>query len=151
MESLAPLLRKDGFTVDWAQDGLVALSLFDQSRPELVVVTSDVPRLNASEVCQALRRRGSVPILALAEDEAAAARVVDAGADACVTTPCTSSVLHQQVLDLTGRPGLRSVDDRTVALADPTATSASGVGRDVAGLRRRRSIRQALRGRTRSS
>lgn len=62
-EPLAFLLRLDGYVVHWAPTGPLALSLFDATAPDLVLLDLMLPGLDGLDVCRELRSRSRVPII----------------------------------------------------------------------------------------
>ena len=72
-EILSFALTRAGYEVVRAVDGEQALELFAQAPPALVLLDSNMPKLDGLEVCQRLRAQSAVPIIMLtvrnAEDE----------------------------------------------------------------------------------
>jgi DNA-binding response OmpR family regulator len=65
IDSLTYSLRKEGFEVVSAVDGGKALSLFPQTKPDLVVLDIRLPVIDGLEVCRRLRAQSPVPIIML--------------------------------------------------------------------------------------
>jgi len=63
VEALVVGLKREGFLVRVATDGVEALALFDQVRPDLVLLDVWLPRLSGIDVCRELRTRSRVPII----------------------------------------------------------------------------------------
>lgn len=86
---LAFTLRRSGFEVSLAHDGLAALDEFFREQPQLVILDWNLPYLDGLEVCTRLRAESDVPIIILtvrdADDDVVAA--LEAGADEYVTKP----------------------------------------------------------------
>jgi DNA-binding response OmpR family regulator len=82
-------LRKDGYEVVIAQDGLEALDRFRQTSFDLVVLDVMMPRLDGLEVCRQLRARSTVPIIMLTAKTEEVDKVVglELGADDYITKP----------------------------------------------------------------
>ncbi len=82
-------LRRAGFEVTLAHDGLGALEQCASEQPDLVVLDWNLPHLNGLEVCARVRAESNVPIIMLtvrgADDDVVAA--LEAGADDYVTKP----------------------------------------------------------------
>jgi CheY-like chemotaxis protein len=53
--ALTFVLRRAGFTVLEASDGIAALKLAVRERPDVIVTDLDMPRLTGLELCQAIR------------------------------------------------------------------------------------------------
>ena len=58
-------LRSAGFTVDTAADGVEALDRWRTGNPDLVLLDVMLPRLDGLEVCRAIRREATLPIVML--------------------------------------------------------------------------------------
>ena len=65
IDSLTYSLRREGFEVRVATDGLQALSQFDEAQPDLVILDIRLPGIDGLEVCRRLRARSPVPIIML--------------------------------------------------------------------------------------
>ncbi len=92
-------LEKEGFAVVAAGDGEQALTQYERTAPDLVVLDLMLPRMDGFEVCRELRRRGDVPILMLtARSEDVDAIVgLELGADDYVTKPFNPRALVARV------------------------------------------------------
>jgi DNA-binding response OmpR family regulator len=82
-------LRKEGYDVVQATDGLQALERFDEQPFDLVILDLMLPRLDGLEVCRRLRSRSSVPIIMLTAKSEEIDKVVglELGADDYITKP----------------------------------------------------------------
>jgi two-component system response regulator RegX3 len=90
VEGLTRGLEREGFKVHIARDGVEALEVFDDVRPDLVLLDVMLPRLSGIDVCRELRARGSgVPIIMVTARGAEIDTVVglEVGADDYVTKP----------------------------------------------------------------
>jgi two-component system response regulator MtrA len=58
-------LRAAGFTVDTAADGVDGLERWRADRPDLVLLDVMLPRMDGLEVCRAIRREATTPIVML--------------------------------------------------------------------------------------
>lgn len=61
-EALAFLLRVEGFVVEGATTGPLALRLFEQFVPDLVLLDLMLPGLDGLAVARGLRQRSTVPM-----------------------------------------------------------------------------------------
>ncbi|MDH4347040.1 MAG: response regulator transcription factor [Thermoleophilia bacterium] len=89
-DSLDRALRAEGYDVETAPDGLVALERLDAREPDAVVLDVLMPGLDGLETMRRLRAAGSrVPILMLTARDSVGDRVagLDAGADDYVIKP----------------------------------------------------------------
>ena len=82
-------LRGAGFTVDTAADGQAGLDRFRGDPFDLVLLDVMLPRLDGLEVCRAIRRTSTVPIVMLTAraDTIDVVIGLEAGADDYVTKP----------------------------------------------------------------
>ena len=90
VEALVVGLKREGFRVRVARDGLEALEVFDASRPDLVLLDVMLPRMSGVDVCRELRARGTrIPIVMVTARNAEIDAVVglEVGADDYVTKP----------------------------------------------------------------
>src|ERR1700704_260753 len=89
-DALAVALRREGFLVEVAADGMEALERFEASRPSLVLLDVMLPRMSGVDVCRELRARGTrIPIVMVTARNAEIDAVVglEVGADDYVTKP----------------------------------------------------------------
>jgi two-component system, OmpR family, response regulator ResD len=86
---LTRYLEKEGFRVDAAEDGEVALELAARSRPDIVVLNLMLPKVDGFEVFRRLRGLGDVPVVMLTAKGEEVDRVVglELGADDYVSKP----------------------------------------------------------------
>jgi two-component system, OmpR family, response regulator RegX3 len=88
-DALAVSLRREGFLVQVAADGLEAIERFDAHKPALVLLDVMLPRMSGIDVCRELRAKSRVPIIMLTARDAEIDTVVglEVGADDYVTKP----------------------------------------------------------------
>jgi two-component system response regulator RegX3 len=88
-DALAVSLRREGFLVQVAADGLEAIDRFETFRPALVLLDVMLPRMSGIDVCRELRAKSRVPIIMLTARDAEIDTVVglEVGADDYVTKP----------------------------------------------------------------
>jgi two-component system response regulator RegX3 len=89
VDALTVGLAREGFRVSVARDGAEALDLFDDVRPDLVLLDVMLPKVSGIDVCRELRSRSSVPIIMVTAKGAEIDTVVglEVGADDYVTKP----------------------------------------------------------------
>jgi two-component system response regulator RegX3 len=98
-EPLAFLLEREGHTVTIAADGPSALSAFDATGADLVLLDLMLPGLPGTEVCRQLRTRSTVPIIMLTAKDSEVDIVVglELGADDYVTKPYSTRELLARI------------------------------------------------------
>jgi two-component system response regulator RegX3 len=89
VEALTIGLKREGFLVHVARDGVDALDRFDVVAPDLVLLDVMLPTLSGIEVCRQLRTRSSVPIIMVSARSSEIDTVVglEVGADDYVSKP----------------------------------------------------------------
>lgn len=92
-------LKRDGYKVLSAYDGLEGLRLARESKPDLVVLDLMLPGLDGLEVCRKLREESDVPIIMLTARTTETDRLkgLDLGADDYVTKPFSPRELAARV------------------------------------------------------
>ncbi|MBW3537655.1 MAG: response regulator, partial [Actinobacteria bacterium] len=63
VDALIVGLKREGFLVHIARDGISALDLFDAVKPDLVLLDVMLPSLSGVDVCREIRRRSRTPII----------------------------------------------------------------------------------------
>lgn len=88
-ELLVRELGSDGHRVRRAEDGERALRLYDEERPDVVVLDWMLPRMDGIAVLRQIRRRGHTPVLMLTARGEEVDRVLglEVGADDYLTKP----------------------------------------------------------------
>jgi two-component system response regulator VicR len=89
LEALRYNLAKEGYHVVTAMDGIDALDQAREAKPDLVILDLMLPRLDGLEVCRAVRRDSSVPIIMLTAKDSEADTVLglEMGADDYMAKP----------------------------------------------------------------
>lgn len=137
-EPLAFLLQREGYETEIAGDGRTALTVFDRSGADLVLLDLMLPGLPGTEVCRELRTRSSVPIIMLTAKDTEVDIVVglELGADDYVTKPySTRELLARMRAVLRRRIDLEGADDGVVEVGavrmDVERHSVAVEGREV--------------------
>ena len=133
-------LEKEGFRVNYATDGTIALAEARRDPPDLVILDLMLPGLDGLEVCRQLRRAdrfAGTPVLILSARNEEADRVVglEVGADDYVTKPFSTREVIARVRALLRRheqvgPS-RSKLQRGELVIDPNAHMVSVNGRAI--------------------
>ncbi len=89
IEALVVGLKREGFLVTVARDGIEGLAMFDRVRPDLVLLDIWLPHKSGIDVCRELRLRTRVPIIMVTAKSSEIDTVVglEVGADDYVTKP----------------------------------------------------------------
>ncbi|MGH9179556.1 MAG: winged helix-turn-helix domain-containing protein [Acidimicrobiales bacterium] len=89
VDALVVGLKREGFLVQVARDGISALALFDAVRPDLVLLDLMLPSLSGVDVCREIRSRSRTPIIIVTAKGSEIDTVVglEVGADDYVTKP----------------------------------------------------------------
>ncbi|HEX3621228.1 MAG TPA: response regulator transcription factor [Acidimicrobiales bacterium] len=89
VEALTVGLKREGFLVHVARDGVEALDRFDVVHPDLVLLDVMLPSMSGIEVCRRLRTYSTVPIIMVSAKSSEIDTVVglEVGADDYVAKP----------------------------------------------------------------
>jgi len=126
-DALSYMLRKEGFEVSVATTGPQALTEFDRTGADIVLLDLNLPEMSGTDVCRNLRTRSHVPIIMVTARDGEIDKVVglEIGADDYVTKPYSPRELVARI-----RAVLRRNATETVEAAAPTL-SAGPVRMDV--------------------
>ena len=102
-------LRKNGFNVMSASDGVSGLQAARRDNPDIIVLDLMLPKMDGLELCRRLRVDSDVPILMLTARSEELDRVVglEMGADDYLTKPFSMRELMARVRALLRRSGAR--------------------------------------------
>lgn len=103
--SLEFMMKRAGYEVLVARDGLQALDMIRRERPRLVLLDGMMPGLSGFEVCEAVRADAAlsdtkIVMLTAKGRDTDVARGVGAGADAYVVKPFSTRDLIGMVQDM---------------------------------------------------
>jgi two-component system, OmpR family, alkaline phosphatase synthesis response regulator PhoP len=105
-------LKRDGYKVLTAYNGVDALQIAHDAKPDLIVLDLMIPGINGIEVCKKIREESEVPIIMLTAKTTEEDRLLglEIGADDYVTKPFSPRELAARV-----RAVLRRMPDESLA------------------------------------
>ena len=108
-------LRKNGFNVVSAADGVEGLRAVRRDHPDVIVLDLMLPKMDGLEVCRRVRAESDVPILMLTAKSEEFDKVVglEMGADDYLTKPFSMRELMARVRALLRRSSTREPDGDT--------------------------------------
>ncbi|MCE7884100.1 MAG: DNA-binding response regulator [Actinobacteria bacterium ATB1] len=88
-DALGIALKREGFRVHVAHDGVEAIEEFELRQPDIVLLDVMLPRMSGIDVCRELRTRSNIPIIMVSAkgEEVDAVVGLEVGADDYVTKP----------------------------------------------------------------
>jgi len=106
-DALSFMLRREGYEVGVAIDGVQAIEEFDRHGADLVLLDLMLPGISGTEVCRTLRQRSAVPIIMVTAKDGEVDKVVglELGADDYVTKPFSSRELVARIRAVLRRRG----------------------------------------------
>jgi two-component system response regulator RegX3 len=126
-DPLSYVLRREGFEVAVAGTGAQALTEFDRTGADIVLLDVMLPEMSGTEVCRRLRIRSSVPIIMVSARDSEIDKVVglEIGADDYITKPYSPRELVARIRAVLRRPTGEKTETR------PTVISAGPVRVDI--------------------
>jgi two-component system, OmpR family, response regulator RegX3 len=111
-DALSYMLRKEGFEVSVAETGTAALTEFDRTGADIVLLDLMLPEMSGTEVCRALRSKSTVPIIMVTARDSEIDKVVglELGADDYVTKPYSPRELVARIRAVLRRQSPEPVD-----------------------------------------
>src|SRR6201992_4144829 len=70
-DALSYMLRKEGFEVSVAPTGTSALTQFDRTGADIVLLDLMLPEMSGTEVCRQLRQKSNLPIIMITARDSA--------------------------------------------------------------------------------
>src|SRR3954463_12699146 len=118
-DALSYMLRKEGFEVSVAATGTAALTEFDRTGADIVLLDLMLPEMSGTEVCRQLRQRSHVPIIMVTARDSEIDKVVglEIGADDYVTKPYSPRELVARIRAVLRRQGADTPEAATPTLA----------------------------------
>ncbi len=130
-------LEQEGFKVEAAYDGQVALDKVKSLQPALVVLDLMLPVVDGWEVCRRVRSTSDVPIIMLTARDDDVDKIVglELGADDYVTKPFNPRELVARVKAILRRAGREPSGEKPITLGnlsvDPARREVAVAGRPV--------------------
>jgi len=120
-DPLVYLLRSEGYEVIEAEDGEMAVSVFQKEGADLVLLDLMIPKLNGKDVCKALRTTSDVPIIMLTAKDTEIDKVIglEIGADDYVTKPYSKNELLARMKAVLRRNGAPRQAENGILEAGP--------------------------------
>ena len=106
-EVASAYLEREGFLLEIADDGMVALERIERRAPDLIILDLGLPGVSGEEVCRRVRAKSDVPILMLTAKASEDQRVAgfELGADDYLVKPFSPRELVARVKALLRRSG----------------------------------------------
>lgn len=118
-DALSYMLRKEGFEVSVAATGPSALTEFDRTGADIVLLDLMLPEMSGTEVCRQLRQRSHVPIIMVTARDSEIDKVVglEIGADDYVTKPYSPRELVARIRAVLRRQSAEAAESGAPTLA----------------------------------
>ncbi len=106
-EPLVYLLEKEGYETFQAENGTIALQIFKEAQPDIVLLDVMLPGISGNDVCLTIRQTSNVPVIMLTAKDSEIDKVVglEIGADDYVTKPYSSRELLARMKAVLRRNG----------------------------------------------
>ena len=110
VESVSYVVRKAGYEVVVAEDGLEALNAVKREKPDLVFLDIMMPKISGYEVCRQVKedpatRSAYIVMLTARGQEEDERRALDMGADEFMTKPFSPRKMRAKLDEILGQPG----------------------------------------------
>jgi two-component system, OmpR family, alkaline phosphatase synthesis response regulator PhoP len=117
---LAYNLRKAHYDVSTATNGLEALRLAGEYKPDLILLDLMIPEVDGLDVCRELRKTSSVPVIMITALGEETDRIVglELGADDYVTKPFSVRELMARIKAVLRRTQANSLEPLTIITGD---------------------------------
>jgi DNA-binding response OmpR family regulator len=126
---LAFTMRRAGYDVSLAHDGLAALEAWRSDGPDLIILDLNLPKLDGLKVCQQIRREADTPIIILSVrgEEDDVVRGLELGADDYVVKPFSPRQLIARAEAVLRRAKAPPLSPAPLTAGDLTLDPARGV------------------------
>ena len=95
-------LKRDGYRVFTAYDGIEALRLAREGHPDLIVLDLMLPGIDGLEICRTLRTESDVPVIMLTALKDAWMKSINEGSDDYLIKPYESVNLLKKIKEKLG-------------------------------------------------
>lgn len=124
LEFLQYNLKKEGFVVVVAQDGLQGLTGAEQHKPDLILLDIMMPEMDGVELCRQLREKKEfqdtpIAFLTARDEDFSQITALDVGGDDYITKPIKPRVLLSRINALLRRSDRAGEDDPEIIEAPP--------------------------------
>ncbi len=111
-DSLKYLLRREGFEVILAADGVQGVEAFTRDGADVVLLDLMLPRMSGTEVFREIRERSNVPIIMVTAKDDQVDKIIglELGADDYVTKPYSARELIARIRAVLRRQGAGATD-----------------------------------------
>lgn len=96
---LSAYINKENYELKTCQDGADAIEIFDDFKPNLVILDINLPHRNGIEICEEIRNKSGVPIIVLSarDSEVDKLTLFDLGVDDYVAKPFSARELMARI------------------------------------------------------
>ena len=121
LELVCDYLRREGFVVETAHDGISGVSAVVKGAFDIVVLDVTMPGMSGIEVLEKIRHSSAVPVIMLTARGDDIDRIVglELGADDYVAKPCTPRELAARIRAILKRVGTATTMTTQVIIAGP--------------------------------
>ena len=115
LEFLSYNLKREGYKIETANNGISALKKIERSKPDLIILDVMMPEMDGIEVCEKIREKDKfedvlILFLTARSEEYSELAGFSAGADDYITKPIKPKVLVSKVKSLLRRISLKKSD-----------------------------------------
>lgn len=109
-------LEQEGYTVETASDGKVALDILEKEKFDLVVLDIMLPEIDGNEVCKRIRTKSMIPIIMLTAkgDDESKIKGLESGADDYLSKPFNILELKARIKAILRRVKPKSVGTSSI-------------------------------------
>ncbi|MDR0915068.1 MAG: response regulator transcription factor [Oscillospiraceae bacterium] len=112
-ELLRLYVQKEGFQVEFAHDGIKAVEVFQQKKPDIVLLDVMLPRIDGWQVCREIRKKSDCPIIMLTAKGEIFDKILglELGADDYITKPFEAKEVVARIRAVLRRSGAQNDND----------------------------------------